>query len=186
MKRGHEYVTVVHDLEAKRLLFMAAGRSHETVVDFKADMMAHAGNPDQIEHVCMDMSAAYTKGVTGALPQAQISYDLFHVIDLANEVMDVVRREEMQTQPRIVRAALGGDRKVLRGMVWGMRKDPSSWNKNQMNTMCYLQRSNLKSARAWRLKQGLRSLCAGCGRQLRGNSQGGFARLDFVGQALPT
>jgi transposase len=160
LKRGHEYVTVVHDLEAKRLLFMTAGRSHETVVDFKADMVAHAGDPNRIEHVCMDMSAAYTKGVTEALPKAQISYDRFHVIALANEAMDAVRREEMQSQPRVVRAALGTDRKAIRGMVWGMRKDPSDWNKNQMNTMYYLQRSNLKSARAWRLKQGLREVYA--------------------------
>ena len=139
---------------------MTAGRSHKTVVDFKADMVAHGGDPDRIEHVCMDMSAAYTKGVTEALPKAQISYDRFHVIALANEAMDAVRREEMQTQPRVVRAALGPDRKAIKGMVWGMRKDPSDWNKNQMNTMYYLQRSNLKSARAWRLKQGLRQVYA--------------------------
>jgi transposase len=160
LKRGHEYVTVVHDLKAKRLLFMTAGRSHEMVVDFKTDMVAHAGDPGQIEHVCMDMSAAYTKGVTEALPKAQISYDRFHVIALANEAMDAVRREEMQSQPRVVRAALGTDRKAIKGMVWGMRKDPSDWNNNQMNTMYYLQRSNLRSARAWRLKQGLREVYA--------------------------
>jgi transposase len=160
LKRGHEYVTVVHDLAAKRLLFMTEGRSHATVVDFKADMVAHGGDPDQIEHVCMDMSAAYTKGVTEALPQAQISFDRFHVIALANEAMDAVRRNEMQSQPRVVRAALGTDRKAIKGMVWGMRKNPSDWNKNQMNTMYFLQRSNLQSARAWRLKQALREVYA--------------------------
>ncbi len=150
----------MHDLEAKRLLFMTPGRKHDTVADFKAEVLAHGGDPDRIEHVCMDMSAAYTKGVTEALPQAQISYDRFHVIALANEAMDAVRREEMQGRPRVVRAALGTDRKAVRGMVWGMRKDPSDWNKNQMNTMYYLQRSNLQSARAWRLKQALRDVYA--------------------------
>ena len=160
VKRGQEYVTVVHDLEAKRLLFMTPGRKHDTVADFKAEVVAHGGDPDRIEHVCMDMSAAYTKGVTEALPQAQISYDRFHVIALANEAMDAVRREEMQSRPRVVRAALGTDRKAVRGMVWGMRKDPSDWNKNQMNTMYHLQRSNLQSARAWRLKQALRDVYA--------------------------
>lgn len=160
LKRGQEYVTVVHDLEAKRLLFMTPGRKHDTVVDFKAEVVAHGGDPDQIKHVCMDMSAAYTKGVTEALPQAQISYDRFHVIALANEAMDAVRREEMQSQPRAVRAALGMDSKAVKGMVWSMRKDPSDWNENQMNTMYHLQRSNLRSARAWRLKQALRDVYA--------------------------
>ena len=160
IKRGQNYVTVVHDLDAKRLLFMTEGRSHKTVIDFKADLVAHGGDPDEIKNVCMDMSAAYAKGVTDALPQAQISYDRFHVIALANEAMDEVRREEMLSQPRVVRVALGTDRKAVKGLVWGMRKDPSDWNKDQGNTMYFLQRSNLKSARAWRLKQGLREVYA--------------------------
>lgn len=105
----------------------------------------------------MDMSAAYTKGVTEALPRAQISFDRFHVIALANEAMDMVRREEMREQPRVVRAAVGIDKKVIKGMAWGMRKDASDWTVEQGDTMYRLQRSNLKSARAWRLKEGLRS-----------------------------
>ena len=158
--RAQDYVTLVHDLEGKRLLFMAEGRKHGTVIDFKADLIAHGGDPDDIKHVCMDMSAAYTKGVTEMLPQAQISFDRFHVIALANEAMDAVRRDEMRDQPRVVRAAMGTDRKALKGMFWGMRKDHADWSVDQINTMYRLQRSNLKSARAWRLKEGLRSTYA--------------------------
>jgi transposase len=156
LKRGHDYVTVVHDLEAKRLLFMTHGRSHKTVEQFKADMALHGGDPAEIEHVCMDMGAAYIKGVTEALPEAQISFDRFHVIAMANEAMDKVRREEMVEQPRVVRAAMGTERKAIKGMLWSMRKDSSDWTQDQHNTMYRLQRSNLKSARAWRLKEGLR------------------------------
>jgi len=57
----------------------------------------------------------------------------------------------------IVRAAMGTERKALKGMFWRMRKDHSDWSVDQINTMYRLQRSNLKSARAWRLKEGLRS-----------------------------
>lgn len=81
----------------------------------------------------------------------------FHVIAVANEAMDTVRRDEMRDQPRVVRAAMGTRRKALKGMFWGMRKDHSDWNIDQFNTMYRLQRSNLKSARAWRLKEGLRA-----------------------------
>jgi transposase len=147
-------VTVVHDLNAKRLLFMTEGRNHETVKAVKAGLVAHGGDPAEIGHVCMDMSAACTKGVTEALPQAQISFDRFHVIALANEAMDAVRRAEMPDQPRVVRAALGTERKTVRNLMWAMRKDHSGWNNNQL--MYLLQRSNLKSARAWRLKETLR------------------------------
>lgn len=156
VKKGHNYVTVVHDLEAKRLLFITAGRDHETVTAFKQDLIAHGGVVDDIKHVCMDMSAAYAKGVTEALPQAQISYDRFHVIALANAAMDEVRREEMRSTPKTVKAAVGDDRKAVKSMMWAMRKNPSGWTDTQFNTMHWLQRSTLKSARAWRLKQALR------------------------------
>lgn len=161
LKKGHNYVTVVHDLEARRLLFMTPGRDHETVAAFKRELVAHGGAADEIKHVCMDMSAAYAKGVAASLPKAQISYDRFHVVALANNAMDEVRREEMRTQPKAVRAALGEDRKAVKAMLWGMRKNPVGWTYQQINSMHWLQRSNLKSARAWRLKQALREVYRG-------------------------
>lgn len=160
IRKGQNYVTVVHDLEAKRLLFLTEGSDHKTVIAFKADMIAHGGDPAEIKHVCMDMGAAFIKGVTEVLPEAEISFDRFHVIAMANKAMDEVRTAEMRDQPRVVRAVVGTERKVIRGMMWGMRKDPSNWNKKEMNTMYHVQRSNLKSARAWRLKEGLRSAYA--------------------------
>jgi transposase len=161
LKKGHHYVTVVHDLEARRLLFMTPGRDHATVATFKQELTAHGGNADEIKHVCMDMSAAYAKGVAENLPKAQISYDRFHVIALANSAMDEVRREEMRTQPKAVRAALGEDSKAVKAMMWAMRKNPVSWTYHQVSSMHWLQRSNLKSARAWRLKQALREVYRG-------------------------
>lgn len=91
LRRGHQYLTVVHDLRAKRLLFATEGKDHGTISAFKANLIAHGGDPDGIEHVCMDMSQAYVKGVASELPAAQISFDRFHVIALANDAMDLVR-----------------------------------------------------------------------------------------------
>lgn len=160
-KKGHEYITVVHDLDAKRLLFACAGRDHGTLTAFADDLKAHGGDPAAVEHVCMDMSAAYTKGATQALPKASISYDRFHVIALANEAMDAVRRDEMRTSAAAVREAVGADdRKGVKRLFWAMRKNPENWNRKQIDTMHWLQRSNLKSARAWRLKQALRAVYA--------------------------
>ena len=161
LRKGQSYITVVHDLDAKRLLFACEGRDHQTVVDFADDLKAHGGEPAQIEHVCQDMSAAYAKGVGLALPQAQISYDRFHVIAMANEAMDGVRRQEMSTQPQSVKDALGdNDRKLLKSLTWGMRRNPQGWSVKQTNAMHWLQRSTLKSARAWRLKMALRAVYA--------------------------
>jgi transposase len=159
LRRGQNYITVVHDLDTKRLLFATEGRDHQTVLDFAADLKAHGGDPAEVRHVCMDMSAAYAKGVGLALPVAQISYDRFHVVAMAMEAMDQVRRAEMTDDTQAVRAAIGSnDRKTLKQLMWGMRRNPSSWSPKQINAMHWLQRSALKSARAWRLKMALREV----------------------------
>jgi len=159
LRKGQNYITVVHDLERKRLLFACEGRDHQTVVDFASALKAHGGQPEQIEHVCQDMSAAFTKGVNKALPNAQISYDRFHVVAMANEAMDEVRREETRTQPQSIKAALGdNDRKLLKNLAWGMRRNPDEWSLKQTHAMHWLQHSTLKSARAWRLKMALRTV----------------------------
>ena len=119
LRRGQNYITVVHDLDAKRLLFATE------------------------------------------LPQAQISYDRFHVVSMAIEAMDQVRRAEMAQDGPAVRSALGAaDRKTLKQLMWGMRRNPTGWSRHQLNAMHWLQRSALKSARAWRLKMALREVYA--------------------------
>ena len=161
LRRGQNYITVVHDLHAKRLLFATEGRDHQTVVEFVQDLSAHGGDPAEVRHVCMDMSAAYAKGVALALPQAQISYDRFHVVAMAIEAMDEVRRQEMAQDAPAVRSALGtAECKTIRQLLWGMRRNPSGWSRRQLEAMHWLQRSTLKSARAWRLKMALREVYA--------------------------
>ena len=152
MHRGQSYITVAHDLDEKRLLFATEGRDHQTVVDFAADLKAHGGEPEQVLHVCQDMSAAYAKGVGMALPKAQISYDRCHVVAMTVDAMDKVRQAEMRHEPKAVAKALGStEHKTIKGLVWGMRKNPAGWTREQVNTMHWLQRSGLKSGRAWRL-----------------------------------
>ena len=161
LRRGHDYITVVHDLEAKRLLFATEGKDHTTVQAFAVDLEAHGGAAADIKHVCQDMSAAYVKGVEEALPNAVISYDRFHVVALAIEAMDTVRKAEMRDEPEAVEEALGtAERKTIKGLLWGMRTNPIDWTVKQTNVMYWLQRSGLKSARAWRLKQALRAVYA--------------------------
>lgn len=162
VKKGHHYITVVHDLDAKRLLFGTAGRDAQCVHDFAQDLQAHGGKTEEIEHVCMDMSAAFAKGVRQTMPTAAISYDRFHVVALANQAMDEVRRTEMKDEAEKVRQAMTGnnakDKRTLKSLLWGMRRNPNGWSKEQTHCMHRLQRSNLKSARAWRLKMALREV----------------------------
>lgn len=176
LRKGQSYITVVHDLQAKRLLFATEGRSHTSVLDFVADLQAHGGEASQVKHVCMDMSAAYAKGAALALPEAAISYDRFHVVALAIEAMDAVRRQELQDEPQAVQRALqSAGPKAKRQLMWGMRRNPAGWSAAQWQSMHSLQRSGLKSARAWRLKMALREVYA----RARQHNDEGLARQDL-------
>ena len=161
LKRGQDYITVAHDLDEKRLLFASHGRDHDAVEEFAADLQAHGGNRTAIAHACIDMSAAYAKGIGKSLPNAQISYDRYHVVALANKAMDEVRTAEWKDESRRVEEELGAlDPSLRRSILWGMRRNPSGWSDKQANAMHWLQRANLKTARAWRLKMGLREVFA--------------------------
>lgn len=176
LRRGQSYITVVHDLDAKRLLFATEGRDHQTVLEFAADLKAHGGDPTEVRHVCMDMSAAYAKGVGLALPDALISYDRYHVVAMAMEAMDQVRRTEMADDAQAVRSVLGrNDSKAARQLMWGMRRNPVNWSNKQIDVMHWLQHSTLKSARAWRLKMALREVYA----RARGHNNADQAATDL-------
>ncbi len=177
LRVGQDYVTVVHDLDAKRLLFATHGRDHTTVLEFAVDLRAHGGEPAAVAHACMDMSGAYLKGVSAYLPNALISYDRFHIVKLAGEAMDEVRSAEWKDEYVRVQAELGElTTKERRSIVWGMRRNPATWSVNQLNAMHWLQRANLKTARAWRLKMGLREVFA----KARGHNDPTLASADLA------
>jgi transposase len=51
-----------------------------------------------IQAVSIDMSAGYEKAIREAVPHAEICFDPFHIIKLAGEAVDKVRREEWRAQ----------------------------------------------------------------------------------------
>lgn len=176
LRKGQDYIAVVHDLDEKRLLFATPGKDHKTVEAFAQDLEAHGGKRTAIAHACMDMSAAFLKGANLYLPNALVSYDRFHIVALANDAMDEVRSAEWKTESARVLDELGElSPKERRSILWGMRRNPASWSAVQLNAMHWLQRANLKSARAWRLKMALREVFA----KARSHNQSELAAADL-------
>lgn len=80
---------------------------------------------------------------------------------MAVQAMGGVRREELSTEPAALAAALAGtDPKVRCNPLWGMRKFLSGWNAARSIATHCLQRSALKSARAWRPRMARRPVLA--------------------------
>lgn len=147
-RRGHHYISVFHDLEQRRVLYACPGRDQHTVARFAEDLRAHGGDPEAVTAACIDMSKAYIAGVGKHLPAAAITFDGFHVIQLANAAVDEVRRAEVREQP------------ILKHTRWVWLKDGWRWTARQLQDFHALSRTQLKTARAWRLKDALRELYA--------------------------
>ena len=107
LKSGQDYITVVHDLDEKRLLFATPGCDHATVERFALDLQAHGCKRTPITNACIDMSAAFAKGIAKPLPKAQINYDRYHVVALDNQATDEVRSAEWKADSQRVRDELG-------------------------------------------------------------------------------
>ncbi len=140
--KGQNYISVFLDLdeERRRVLFVTEGRDAETVAAFKKDLESHEGQAGQIEEACLDMSAAFIKGLKDQFPDTELTFDKFHLMQLLGDAVDEVRRQEQQTHPE-----LKGSR-----YVW-LKND---WNRTQVQAEVFdaLRSSGLATVRATHLR----------------------------------
>jgi transposase len=146
-RRGHDYVTLFFDLDEKRLLFGTPGKDHQTVADFAEHLAAHGGATENITSACIDMSKAFIKGITETFPNAAITFDQFHLIQLMNNALAKVRAEEARLFPEL-----------LKGTRYVWLKNPENLTEHQDENLVKLSHYNLKTGRAYRLKLALQDV----------------------------
>lgn len=125
IQKGHRYATVIVDAETKRVLWVHRGRDRAALRGFFEILGAEGCR--RIEAVAVDMSGSYGDEVRAQCPQAELVYDLFHVVaKYAREVIDRVRVDETNKiaraagpNQRSVRAA----RRVIKGTRWLLLKN---------------------------------------------------------------
>ena len=92
LHRGHRYATVVACADTQQVLWIGEGRSRAALRPFFTWLGEHGGH---IEAVAMDMNSAFDLEVRQHCPQAEIVYDLFHVVaKYGREVIDRVRVDQ--------------------------------------------------------------------------------------------
>ena len=149
--RGHQYATVLTDLERQCVVDVAPGRSkealYECLKDFQMCQLA------QVQAVAMDMAKPYIAGIKEFLPGGadKIVFDRYHIVAQLNDAVDKVRRQE-QAQLR----AQGDERLTGSRYFWlyGEENVPPHYEQN----FGALRNSTLKTARAWAIKESLRAL----------------------------
>ena len=140
-RRGHDYITLFVDLVAKRLLFATPGKDGQTFARFAEDLQAHGGHAENITEVSMDLSPAFQKGAAEHLPNAQITFDRFHLVKIVNEAVDAVRKGETHSQT------------ILKKTRWLWLKNPGKLTAKQSKRLQeLLKEQNLRTAQAYQFR----------------------------------
>lgn len=147
-RRGHNYVSLFVDLDGPRVLFATEGKDAATVERFRQDLTAHKGHPENIKEVCCDMSPAFISGVEKQFPDAQLTFDKFHIMKIINEAVDEVRRQEQKDRPELARTRY----------LW--LKNPENLKSTQAETLegLTLKKLNLKTSRAYHIRLNFQEL----------------------------
>lgn len=145
-QRRHEYVTIVTDIVNSRVLHVADDRKRDCLDAFFRGLTA--AQLEAIECIAMDMWGPYIASALEHLPDAdkKIAFDKFHVASHLGEAVDRVRRAEH-------RALLAGGDDSLKSTRYVWLTNPDNMEPEMAGTLEALHEMNLKTGRAWTLKE---------------------------------
>lgn len=142
--RGHDYVSVLHDLTRRRVLDVVPERTREAT-----DVLWATVAPPQrqgIRAVALDMWEPYLEATRAAAPKAAIVHDKFHVAKELNKAVDLVRRREHRELKQAGHETLSKTK-----YLW--LKNPKNWTERQQETFQSIKVDSLKVGRAWAIKE---------------------------------
>ena len=152
-RKGQRYLTVVVDHDTGRLVWAAAGRDRKTVERFLDEL--GETRCKQIRLVSCDMASWIAGPVTDRLPDAVRCVDPFHVVMLATDALDEVRREVWNEARKNGEIAAAKDLKGARYALW---KNPENLTDRQAAKLSSVQKTNARLYRAYLLKEQLRQI----------------------------
>lgn len=150
-QKRHEYVTVVTDHDSGKVVHVADGKGQKSLESyyeqFTEDELTH------LDFVAMDMSKSYIAATKKKVPEAQdkIVFDKYHVIAGLNKAVNKVRIEENS-------ALLKEGNSILSGTKYQWLQGPENMTWATRHSFSSLRKSNLRTARAWAIKETARHL----------------------------
>ena len=150
---GQRYITVVVDHDSGRLVWAREGRDRATVRAFFDALGAE--RTAKIEAISSDLGGWITRQVAASCPAAALCIDPFHVVRLATDALDEVRRE-VWNQAR--RAGDQKQAKWYKGARYAVWKNPENLTERQAAKLAEIQQTNRPLYRAYLLKEQLRGV----------------------------
>jgi transposase len=159
-QRGHRYLTVVYQLDApmRRLLWVGERRTVETLQRFF--QFFGEERTRQLRFICSDLWQPYLEVIAQYARQAVHVLDRFHVALQMNKAIDQVRAEETQELRR------QGFEPLLTRSRWCLLKRPEHLTAKEEVKLADLLKANLRTVRAYLLKEDLQQVWAWTGVRL--------------------
>ena len=149
-RKGHKYLSVIADHRTGDPVWLGEGRSRDTVGKFFDELGPERS--EKVAVVTMDMCAPYIAEVRERAPTAEIAFDPFHVVKLANEAVHDLRRTEARGRKGTPEAA------VLKGSRWSLLKAPEDLRPEEQLRLAQVAQINARVYRGYLLKEELRAL----------------------------
>jgi len=150
--KGHKYLTLVYqiDLGVTRLLWVGKERTIESFQGFFTVIGDEAAS--KIAFVCSDMWEPYLKVIREKCSDALHILDRFHIVAKMNKALDEVRAGESR------RMSSEGRIPILKKSRWLLLKREENLKTEQRFRLRDLLRYNLKTVRAYLLKEAFQQL----------------------------
>jgi transposase len=150
-RRGQRYLTSVVDHQTGGIVWSAPGRNAATLQAFFDEL---GDRKHSIRAVSIDMSGGYEKAIRENAPNAEICFDPFHVVRLAQRAVDQVRRDEWNAHDRS-HTKTG---RWIKNTRWSLLKSPEKQTIRQLARLGEVQQANKPMFRSFLLKEELRLL----------------------------
>jgi transposase len=134
-------------------VWAAAGRDRRTVERF-LDALGEE-HCKQVTLVSADMAAWVAAPISERCPNAELCLDPFHVVMLATDALDEIRREVWNEARRAGQTQTARDLKGARFALW---KNPEHLTARQRSKLSDIQTTNRRLYRAYLLKEQLRQI----------------------------
>ena len=157
-RKGQSYITLVSNHQTGKFVWGAEGKDSATLDGFFSELGKERS--EAIGAISMDLGPAFEKSARteGHATKAIICYDPFHVVQLATNALDKVRREVWQELRKLPDKDAA---RRFRGARWALLKNPGDLTDDQATTLRKLKRKGGELWRAYALKEALRAIFAG-------------------------
>jgi len=150
--KGHKYLTLVYQINEGciRLLWIGKDRSVKTLLRFFRFFGKERSQ--QLRYICSDMWKPYLKVIARKSAQAVHILDRYHIVARINKAIDAVRADEHRQMRK------DGYEEVLKKSRWCLLKRKENLTEKQEAKLSELLKYNLKSVRAYLLKEDFNGL----------------------------